>query len=287
MNTSDIKNLDQYASSYKEDFTPDTEAALARMRTRLPKSVEPKGAVVRPLGKFWWTSAVAVALLLLTAGYFVFAGDGVTEYANTSGAPMAVALPDGTDVLLQEGAILSYPVDYNETDRHIQLKGQAFFEVEKDADRPFLVTTAETELRVTGTAFNLRIEEDEMEVEVSEGRVELHRQGLVVPVIARQCGLAVLGKKCAVMEAQNLNRHAWRTGTLTFNGTPFNAAIKTISNNFGMDIKVPADCDFPVSGNFVGQNPVDVLRTIASMNSGKLEELAADSYQFSGISCGN
>ncbi|WP_052333976.1 FecR family protein [Neolewinella persica] len=252
----------------------------------MEKSTIKTDSVVRPINRFRWLSAAAVVLLLVTAGYFLLAGEGGTEYNNTSDAPMAVALPDGTKVLLQEGSTLSYPVDYNDTERHVDLSGQAFFEVHKDKDRPFLVNTSETELRVTGTAFNLRINGEEMEVEVSEGSVELHRQGHITPVKARQCGIAVPGKKCTRMEATNLNRHAWRTGTLTFDSMPLSLALKTISNNFGLEIKVPTTCDFPLTGNFDGKNPIAVLETIAAMDGGNLKQLAVDRYQLSDMVCG-
>ncbi|MFK8161833.1 MAG: FecR family protein [Lewinella sp.] len=252
----------------------------------MQESTDEEVAVVRPLRRFRWSSVAAVVLLLVTAGYLLLAGDGATEFVNTSDAPMAVSLPDGTEVLLQEGATLSYPVDFNETDRHIELSGQAFFEVHKDYDRPFLVNTSETELRVTGTAFNLRIDGEELEVEVSEGSVELHREGLVLPVKAKECGLAYAGKKCVLMKAENLNRHAWRTGTLTFNRTPLNTALKTISNNFGLEIKLPVACDFAVTGNFNGKKPIAVLETIANMDGGSLQELAENRYQMSDMKCG-
>jgi transmembrane sensor len=286
MDTSNIKGFDQHVSSYKEGFTPDTSAALARLRTRMEESTVKTVTVVRPLSRFRWISAAAVALLLVTAGYLTLAGDGATKFNNNSDAPMAVALPDGTKVLLQEGATLSYPISFNDKDRHIELSGQAFFEVHKDYDRPFLVNTSETELRVTGTAFNLRIDGDELEVEVSEGSVELHREGLVTPVKAKQCGLAYAGKKCILMKAENLNRHAWRTGTLTFKSTPLSLALKTISNNFGIEIKVPTACDFPVTANFDGKNPIAVLETIAAQDGGTLEKLGVDRYQLSDMVCG-
>ena len=285
MNASDIKDFDKHISSYKEDFTPNASAALTRLHALMGESTNETVAVIRPLSKFRWLSAAAVILLLITAGYLAFAGDGVTEIFNATDAPMAVALPDGTEVLLQEGATVSYPVDFNDTDRHIELSGQAFFKVHKDYDRPFLVNTSETELRVTGTAFNLRIDGEELEVEVSEGSVELHREGQVIPVKARQCGLAIPGKKCILIEAENLNRHAWRTGLLTFKSTPLSIALKTISNNFGMEIIVPTACNFPVTGNFDGKNPVAVLETIAAHGSGSLEQLAPGRYQLSDMVC--
>lgn len=207
------------------------------------------------------------------------------EFNNNTTAPMAIDLPDGTEVLLQQGGTLSYGGDYNDIDRHIFLDGQAYFEVAKDDSRTFWVNTTEAELRVTGTAFNLRMEGDEMEVEVSEGTVELHRAGEVLPVTAKQCGVAKPGKHFTLMEAHNLNRHAWRTGKLTFQGTRFVDAVKTISNNYDLEVTFPTDCDFPVSGNFSGQDPVAILETIVQMDGGKLQDDGNGNYQLVGMRC--
>jgi transmembrane sensor len=72
------------------------------------------------------------------------------------------------------------------------------------------------------------------------------------------------------MEAVNLNRHAWRTGTLRFQGTPLPQVVKTICNNYGYKIDLADDCDFPVSGTFATDNPLSVLETLAALGGGEL-----------------
>lgn len=286
MNSPDLQNNDQHISSYKESFTPDTEAGLSRLRDRIGESPGSQ-AKVRRLSRRSILSIAAVALLLLSAGALIFAGDGTTRVENTTNEPMAMSLPDGTEVLLQQGAEISYGADYNVTDRLIDLDGQAYFEVVKDKDRAFLVNTSKTELRVTGTAFNLRVSGEELEVEVSEGSVELHQGGEVFPVKANHCGHIVPGKPCVVMTAKELNRHAWRTGVLRFTDVPFSDVIKTVSNNYGFIVDYPEGCDFPVSSNFSNNDPVSVLQTIADLGQGELElvDASANSYKFSFSAC--
>lgn len=281
-----MQNFDQYIPSYKEDFSPDVEAGLHKLHDRIGGSSR-RQAKVRRLSRRSILSAAAAVLLLLSVGLLIFSGDGSTSIENTTDQPMAVSLPDGTEVLLQQGSGITYGADYNVTDRLIDLDGQAYFQVAKDAERSFLVNTSETELRVTGTAFNLRVTGEELEVEVSEGSVELHRDGDVVPVKANHCGLAVPGKACVVMTAKELNRHAWRTGILRFNDTPFTDVIKTVSNNYGFDVDFTEGCAFPVTSNFSNDDPVSVLQTIADLGQGNLEVLdeATNSYRISFPAC--
>lgn len=280
MNLSDLQNNDQHFSSYKDGFSPDVEAGLARLHGRIGSQIDSQ-AKVRRLSRRGILSLAAAVLLLLSAGFLIFSGDGSTILENTTNAPMAITLPDGTEVLLQQGSELSYGADYNEVNRLIDLEGQAYFEVIKNADRPFLVNTSETKLRVTGTAFNLRVNDGELEVEVAEGSVELHHAGEVVSVNAKQCGLAIPGKASVVMTAKELNRHAWRTGVMRFQNVPLTDVIRTVSNNYGYSVDHPEGCDFSISGTFSTENPVSVLQTIADLGGGELEVIDESSGKFS------
>lgn len=276
----DLKDFDQQIASYKAGFQPDLTAAQDRLHARLG-AVPVRSAAVRRLGKPAWLGVAATVLLLLVAGYFLFSAGKTTLYNDTD-APLAVTLPDGTEVLLQQGAELSYDKAYNEEERLVTLVGQAFFEVHKDKQRPFLARAAGTVLRVTGTAFNLRIEGEELEVEVSEGSVDLHREGKVMAVGAKQCGRSVPGKQWELMEAENLNLHAWRTGKLTFQGTPLATVLETIGKNYGLKITYTPDCDFPISGAFAADGPLAVLRSIAELGGGNLVESHDGSWVLEG-----
>ncbi|WP_187271150.1 FecR family protein [Neolewinella aurantiaca] len=244
---------------------------MLRLKGRIEAKAVPQPSV-RRLFRPSVLSAAAAVLLLFTVGTLLLVGNGKTTVENFTDEPFAYTLPDGTEVLLQQGSELTFGADYNETDRLIALEGQAYFEVVKDASRPFLVNTSETELRVTGTAFNLRIsDEEELEVEVSEGEVELHQHGKVYPVPANYRGLAFPGKSCVVKAAKDLNRHAWRTGILRFEGVSLADVITTVSNNYGLSVSYPQGCDFPVSGTFSSENPISVLQTIAELGQCSLE----------------
>ncbi len=282
MKQPDLPDFDQHLSSYKEDFTPDVSAGLELLRARVEVAKAPIApqAPVRRLSRRSLLSYAAAILLLLTGGYLALSGDGNTVLFNDTDAPLAKVLPDGTQVLLQQGAELTYGEAFNDTDRHISLAGQAYFEVHKDPTRPFLVNTSETELRVTGTAFNLRVNGDELEVEVSEGAVQLSREDQVIEVKANHCGLSLPGRMCSLMLAENLNRHAWRTGTLRFQGAPLATVVKTVANNYGYTVDVPKNCDFPVSGTFSAEDPVSILHTLAELGGGELQVTNAEKNVF-------
>lgn len=193
---------------------------------------------------------------------------------------MEITLPDGTVAVLQRGSSLSYSPTFNELDRRIQLYGQAFFEVHQDKDRPFFVANAATELRVTGTAFNLRVEDEELEVEVSEGSVELTKNNEVMAVFANKCGVSKQGKALQLMDAPNLNRHAWRTGKMVFEESALAEVLEAMRTNFGFTVSGAENCNYPVSGSFKTDNPVAILESIAMLGGGELEKSGAAEKTF-------
>ena len=120
---------------------------------------------------------VAVAALVLAA---VFLGPGggpvrAPDFATRIAEIRDVPLPDGSVVTL--GARSAIDVAFTEQERHVTLAaGQAFFAVERDASRPFIVTVGETRVRVVGTQFDVRRGEATVQVAVLEGVVEVSQE---------------------------------------------------------------------------------------------------------------
>lgn len=106
---------------------------------------------------------------------------------NTTAQPLLVNLPDGSSVLLSEGSALSYDPDFAGPDRVVNLKGEAFFEVVKNASAPFYVHTPALTTKVLGTSFQVRSfdGEENSRVTVMTGRVEVSASS---PVSGRLSG---------------------------------------------------------------------------------------------------
>jgi transmembrane sensor len=99
------------------------------------------------------------------------------EEVNTSGSILRVRLSDGSAVALENNSRLKYRKSFaGELSRSVYLRGEAFFEVAKDADRPFFVHTGEVVTRVLGTSFRVRAPDDDTEVIVSvkTGKVSVY-----------------------------------------------------------------------------------------------------------------
>ena len=273
------QEIDDLAKDYGNDFTPDVARGLDRLRSRTGAA---RTAKVRPLPVRRWLAVAASVLVLISAGFFFLSADGVV-IENTEAGPMAVELPDGSSVILQSGSSLSYDGAYAGAEREVELAGQGYFVVKPDAERPFLVTNNETTLRVTGTAFNLRVTEGDLEVEVSEGSVELAYDDVIVPVTANRCGIAKLDAAPTSMDAPNLNRHAWRTGKLTFENAPVRAALDALYTNWDVHVSLPEGCDFPISFTYNTIDIETILDNIATLSGGTVQHLGDKEYELTGV----
>ncbi|WP_025762326.1 FecR family protein [Dyadobacter tibetensis] len=126
--------------------------------------------------------AASVAVLIIGTWFIYFSdqnlqSDQFTTIKNTetTGAYQPIALSDGSTVLLYPGSTLRFPTEFNGTQREVFLEGKAFFEIAKNARRPFLVHSQEMVTRVLGTSFLVDAFEDRdnFEVVVKSGKVSI------------------------------------------------------------------------------------------------------------------
>lgn len=92
---------------------------------------------------------------------------------------MRSLLPDGSTVWLNAGSKLFYQNDFTGTTREVRLEGEAFFDIIKNTSKPFIVHTAGIDIRVLGTAFNVKAYPEDVNIETTlyRGLVNVTRQG--------------------------------------------------------------------------------------------------------------
>ncbi len=126
----------------------------------------------------YWPAWLGGAAALIAVGFLAFF---VVQSGRPDGEMNLIAkeyerhrLYDGSYVDLIQGAALE--IEYSEAERRLELvANEAHFEVTRDVDRPFIVTARGIEIEAVGTAFNVRIVEDQVTVLVTEGRVRLSK----------------------------------------------------------------------------------------------------------------
>ncbi|HWZ03329.1 MAG TPA: FecR domain-containing protein [Mucilaginibacter sp.] len=136
----------------------------------------PRQRIIKLVKISAWIAAASLVL-----GLFWFTRDGRTNnrQPNEIIAPKSgfskVQLPDGTRVWLNAGSRLAYDVNYGSQFRKVSLSGEAFFDVVKDPQHPFIVTTSTIRIKVLGTEFNVRSYNNDKTSEAAlvRGRIEL------------------------------------------------------------------------------------------------------------------
>lgn len=156
-------------------------AVRAPLEARIKQAAEKKqeAVVVTPAFHFnpWlWTAGLAAALVLGATGWWFTRSvpTAAKTYAANSAEPRRVALADGSVVDLNSNSRVQ--VQFSTGERHVTLaSGEAHFQVAHNAARPFIVTARGVSVRAVGTAFNVRLLGDKVEVLVTEGKVEVDR----------------------------------------------------------------------------------------------------------------
>ena len=124
---------------------------------------------VRSISRLKYISAIAASLLVLVlAGYFLFkpgnvvpaipekkAIASVPQISSGNEPRKTVVLPDGSVVTLRSNSQITLAGDFNGATRELLLSGEAFFDVTHQEQRPFIVHTAEVDIEVLGTVFNI------------------------------------------------------------------------------------------------------------------------------------
>lgn len=140
------------------------------------------------IGMFGWYAGIAAAVLLLIgAGLFWFRSVETPAPSLTANVPEAtqmeeivtseedkhIYLPDGSYVILKKNSRLEYIPDFEGDLREVRLEGEAYFDVQPDAERPFMVYAGGVTTRVLGTAFSIssHAEQHDFSITVTRGRV--------------------------------------------------------------------------------------------------------------------
>ncbi|HWR99117.1 MAG TPA: FecR domain-containing protein [Prolixibacteraceae bacterium] len=156
------------------------------------------------------------------------------------GSKTQVVLPDSSKVWLNSGAELWYPSDYTAENRQVWMKGECYFQVEKDPRHPLIVHGTKLSVKVYGTTFNLKEDEirDITNVTLVSGNVRvLNPANDKISDLLPGQQLVYSEGKGEVKEAENLEAlTSWVNNILIFKNQPFEEIISYLSGWYGVNI---------------------------------------------------
>ena len=295
----------------------DVEAALSRVKASrgglLPRRLTaPKWAAARPEpGRFRrmpGAGPLAIAAVLAGVGFLGVVGFphlarsvatpdpvAVRELVTEKGERARVGLSDGTQVLLGPGSRVEILSGFGVSTREVRLTGEAYFDVARDAARPFLVHVRGATTRVLGTQFGIRAYPDEpsVKVVVAEGRVSvrpLHEARGTAAAILQGGQMGELTPRAGgvTVRPADVDVHlAWRDGRLTFENAPLAEVVREIERWYGIPVRVgdPSLGSRRLTASFRDQ-PVEVVLEIVAASLEMEWTRVGQTYVFSSRKAG-
>ncbi len=226
----------------------------------------------------------AAAVLLLSVGltvlynYFVAAPASQSVYQDVTtsyGTQTSFVLADGTKVRLNSGSHLHFPSSFeNMNERKIELEGEAFFEVSKNKEKPFVVTAKELSVRVLGTSFNVSAYNDSPELTVAlvEGKVSLSKSGSSDDkelVALRPNEVATFSRdknEIQVTKEKFMGNYtAWQEGRIVFFGDPIEKVVHRLEKWYNVEIEIEDSQLYKskITGTFVDESLEQVLSSLS------------------------
>lgn len=168
-----------------------------------------------------------------------------TQYATLTtprSGQYSVILSDGTKIWLSASSSLEYPIMFTERERVVNLKGEAYFEVSKNAEKPFIVHTHLQQTMVLGTVFNIKAYNNKEAITLVSGKVSV-TGGL--NGIKKQ----LMPEEQAVVSDGNITVHkvdvseftGWKDGLISGNMTGLKSIAAEVERWYDVDFIYPPD----------------------------------------------
>src|SRR5687767_5635077 len=227
----------------------DEQLAWERYQNRVQQ-----GSFAKPKARVWSMNSALMRAAIVTGliigiaviTYVLFHNNPgtVITMANiqATNAVKADSLPDGSLVTLNKNSQVSFPEQFPDNKRVLQLNGEAFFKVKPDKQRPFEVHTNNVTITVVGTSFNVRSRGDTTEVIVETGVVEVATDKQTVVLKAGQ--KAITGFNNAVLQKQDNTDQLYnyyRSKKFVCDGTPLWKLIEKLNEAYDVQIVIEND----------------------------------------------
>lgn len=201
--------------------------------------VESKTINLKP----FYRMAAAIAAVV-TIGYFIFylVNSNGNQTLIAENSTLTQILEDGTEVTLNRNSTLTFPKEFKENERRVELEGDAFFKVARDIDKPFIIESGEISVEVLGTSFyvNAKPTENKIEVTVETGKVAVYsKEENKIELIAGDVGTFNKKTKNLVKDSNSdSNFLSWKTKRLLFDNTSLDEVFKKIQETYHVNIQV-------------------------------------------------
>lgn len=217
----------------------------------------------------YYLGGIAASVILVLGLFLTQESNSVNFVASVDGEELK--LSDGSVITLKKGAEIEYTKSFDANERVVHLKGEAFFLIERDTTKPFIVHTKDLDVQVLGTSFNIKEENNTSEVVVATGKVEVKSQQNPDENAILTKGERITWDQSLmrIQKSKQLNPLStyYATKTLVFNATRLSEVVKVLSVVY--DCNVSLQCseigDQHFNGEFNDIPIAEAVKTLAFM----------------------
>lgn len=270
------------------------EVTIAQHEVNL---VAEKEAVTRRHRLRWFLAAASFLVFFTTVAIYYLTHNATDStiapllYSTQPAEKKELTLPDGSRVILNADSRVTISADFGKKERRVQLNGEAFFDVTHDSLKPFIVETPRMDIKVLGTAFNVKAYPADRLAETSliRGSIQLSLKEEQKTVTLRPNEKYVLSgiqtQPSAVVKSRNRERLysetgllpvkistvdtsvvevAWTRNTIAFIDEPFGEVVKKLERWYAVQIIIEDETLSPVryTGSFRNEQLGDVLAAL-------------------------
>ncbi len=249
----------------------DTEKALIKVKSRMAGNRQRKTT-------WWeWAQRAAAVLFIPLLVTLMVQHWGVSEQElaqmmevkTNPGMMTSLTLPDGTLVFLNSESTLSYPSRFDSDTRNVSLQGEAYFEVAKNPEKKFVVSTShQSQIEVLGTHFNVEAyeKEDRVSATLVEGKIGfIFKRDNVSKKVLMKPGQKLVydfkDSKVQLYTTSGESEIAWKEGKIIFKDTPLEESLRMLEKRYNVEfiIKNERLKKYSFTGTFTHQRLERIL----------------------------
>ena len=255
----------------------DWDIPPARRKVRLLRIAGMAAAVLLlAAGAWWWQLAQR------SAGTGPHTAGTNEEIHTEKGTRSRILLPDGSVVWLNADSRLSYPSAFHAASREVTLTGEAYFDIQKEASRPFIIHAGQMNVKVLGTAFNVRAYPDESTTETTliRGSVEVSDSNSSLAPLLLRANEKLVSQREVKQDARALQievkplhyaghtqtpvETAWVDNKLMFEDISFSQLATQMERWYGVEIRLndPAIAHLRFTGKFEKETIEQALKAL-------------------------
>ena len=183
----------------------------------------------------WMKIAIAASVVFLLGVLVIIQFSDDHNIYQSEGALRHMVLSDGSDIILEEGSLLSVSSHFNKKNRNVGIKGKAYFNVAANIETPFIISAGEYKVRVIGTEFYISAEENHVIINLLEGKISVEDKNGEITLIESGQSLVLSGEnRMLKTNADDIANHF--NADIKFDNISLNDAINHMNNLYERDV---------------------------------------------------